>query len=110
MPSLPSLDNLQNNLQSNINTGMSNLQSNLQGKINTGMSNLQGKINTGIANAIPQPPPYNQPPPLYQQTGGIKNKNINININKTAKKIVKNLQMFYNRKNKPNTTRRNRKQ
>ena len=95
IPSLPSLDNLQNNLQSNINTGMSNLQ----GKINTGMSNLQGKINTGIANAIPPPPP-----PPYQQTGGIKN--ITKNINKTAKRIVKNLQMFYNRKDKTNMTRR----
>ena len=94
IPSLPSLDNLQNNLQSNINTGMSNLQ----GKINTGMSNLQGKINTGIANAIPPPPPP------YQQTGGIKN--ITKNINKTAKRIVKNLQMFYNRKDKTNMTRR----
>ena len=83
IPSLPSLDNLQNNLQSNINTGM---------------SNLQGKINTGIANAIPPPPPP------YQQTGGIKN--ITKNINKTAKRIVKNLQMFYNRKDKTNMTRR----
>jgi hypothetical protein len=83
IPSLPSLDNLQNNLQ---------------GKINTGMSNLQGKINTGIANAIPPPPPP------YQQTGGIKN--ITKNINKTAKRIVKNLQMFYNRKDKTNMTRR----
>jgi hypothetical protein len=110
LPGLPSLDNLQNNITS----GISNLQSNLQSNLNNGISNLQGnlqgKINTGIANAIPNaiPNAYTPPQPVYPQKGGMKN--ININVNKTAKKIVKNLQMFYNRKYKPNTTRRNRKQ
>lgn len=93
LPGLPSLDKFQNN----ITTGM--------GNINNGIDNLQGKLNTGIANAIPG---YTPPQPAYSQKGGMKN--INININKTAKKIVKNLQRFYNRKYKPNMTRRNRKQ
>ena len=119
LPGLPSLDNLQNN----ITTGMTNLQSNLQSNINNGISNLQsnlqtnlqGKINTGMANAIPNAIPaytppetaYTPPQPVYPQKGGTAH--ITKNINKTAKKIVKNLELFYNRKYKPNMTRRHRK-
>lgn len=95
LPFLPSLDNLQNN----ITNDMSNLQ-----------SNLQDKINTGLENAMPV---YTPSAKTYEQKGGMKNittKNISKNINKTAKKITKNLHMFYNRKYKINTTHRNRKQ
>ena len=111
LPGLPSLDNLQNNITS----GISNLQSNLQSNLNNGISNLQGnlqgKINTGIANAIPAYTPpetaYTPPQTVYPQKGGTAH--ITKNINKTAKKIVKNLELFYNRKYKPNMTRRHRK-
>jgi hypothetical protein len=93
IPSLPSLDNLQRN----INTGVSNFA-------NSSLKGVQDKINTGIANAIPSIPP---PPPPYQQTGGIKN--IKKNINSTSKRITKKLNMFYNRKYKTNMTRRHHK-
>jgi hypothetical protein len=65
-----------------------------------------------VPSFTPPPPPAFQSsmpsftPRPYQQKGGIKN--INKNINKTAKRIVKNLHMFYNRK--INKTHRIRKQ
>ena len=94
---MPSIENL----QSNINTGINNFA-------NNSLKGVQDKINTGITNAIPQmpayPPPQLESPPPYNQNGGMKN--ITKNINKTAKRIVKNLNMFYNRKYKINTTRR----
>ena len=108
IPSLPSLPSIEN-LQSNINNGISNFA-------NNSLKGVQDKINTGITNAMPQmpsyPPPQLEPPqlespPPYKQNGGIKN--ITKNINKTSKRIVKNLNMFYNRKYKINTTRRKHK-
>ena len=112
MASLSSLSSL-DNLQDNINTGISNFaNSSLKGvhdKINKG---VQDKLNTGITNSTPSynPKSENTSTPLYPPTeykGGTKH--ITKNINKTAKKIVKNLEMFYNRKYKPNTTRRHHK-
>ena len=126
LPSLPSLDNLQNNITSGI--------SNVQGKMNTGITNVVPSFTPPAVPSFTPPavpsftppqspfppafppqtlppqamPSFTPPPPPspYQQKGGIKN--INKNINKTAKRIVKNLHMFYNRK--INKTQRNRKQ
>jgi hypothetical protein len=62
------------------------------------------------APSIPSAPPmpsYQAPSyqaPSYQQIGGIKN--IKKNINKTSKRITKNLNMFYNRTYKTNKTHR----
>ena len=101
MASLSSLDNIQDN----INTGISNFA-------NSSLKGVQDKINTGLPNSMPSynPQSENTPPPLYpppEYKGGTKH--ITKNINKTAKKIVKNLELFYNRKHKPNTTRRHHK-
>jgi hypothetical protein len=54
------------------------------------------------APSLPTAPSYQAP--SYQQIGGIKN--IKKNINKTSKRITKNLNMFYNRTYKTNKTHR----
>ena len=68
------------------------------------------------APSLPSAPSYQAPTPSYQaptpsyqapsyqQIGGIKN--IKKNINKTSKRITKNLNMFYNRTYKTNKTHR----
>jgi hypothetical protein len=61
------------------------------------------------APSLPTAPSFQAPTPSYQapsyqQIGGIKN--IKKNINKTSKRITKNLNMFYNRTYKTNKTHR----
>ena len=61
------------------------------------------------APSLPTAPSFQAPTPSYQapsyqQIGGIKN--IKKNINKTSKRITKNLNMFYNRSYKTNKTHR----
>jgi hypothetical protein len=58
-----------------------------------------------LTPSLPSAPPMpSYQAPSYQQIGGIKN--IKKNINKTSKRITKNLNMFYNRSYKTNKTHR----
>jgi len=74
------------------------------------MPSFQAPTPNYQAPSLPSAPPmpsYQAPSyqaPSYQQIGGIKN--IKKNINKTSKRITKNLNMFYNRSYKPNKTHR----
>ena len=60
--------------------------------------------------SLPEEVDEGEEPNKVEETsvGGMKN--INKNINKELKKITKKLNKFYNRKHKPNMTRRQRKQ
>lgn len=140
LPKLPSLslDNIASlsldNIANNITSGVSNFSNNslkgVQNKINSGLpkeaetrdeprerqsepqpeqTELEkaGKENKV---SLPEEVDEGEEPNKVEETsvGGMKN--INKNINKELKKITKKLNKFYNRKHKPNMTRRQRKQ
>ena len=131
IPSL-SLDNIPNirslsldNIANNITSGVSNFS-------NNSLKGVENKINSGLRPAQAEQAEQEQAEQeqaeqeqaeqeqAEQEQGEETNKveetsvggmkNINKNINKELKKITKKLNKFYNRKHKPNMTRRQRKQ